>query len=347
MKYGSKKEAKAWSMKALRGGLVATIPTPFDDDLQIHEKDTRNLVRYCIDTKNDAIFITGNVGEFYSMTMAERKKFAEIVIDEAGGEIPVIVQTASHCAADAIELCRHAEEKGADLVAMLSPYFQCANDEAVEEWWHHVTDHFDIGCVFYDSPLSKLVTAQTLGRIAREIPNIVGVKDGRPDQMWCWEAEREANYEIWVSNPLEDHWPYEMRIMKNPVLCCAWHMYLLQEPGNTPIRDYTDLIMAGKWEEGIKKYDSIEDGRQLLNDFFWHNYRKGVYVVGFWKYWMEMKGVISGHKVRTPLLNMTKDEEEWLEKRFKLLQEGKHPRSKGELLPYPQQQGFTPGKLSL
>jgi hypothetical protein len=165
--------------------------------------------------------------------------------------------------------------------------------------------------------------------------------------MWCWEAEREANYEIWVSNPLEDHWPYEMRIMKNPVLCCAWHMYLLQEPGNTPIRDYTDLIMAGKWEEGIKKYDSIEDGRQLLNDFFWHNYRRGVYVVGFWKYWMEMKGVISGHKVRTPLLNMTKEEEQWLEKRFKLLQEGKHPRSKGELLPYPQQQGFAPANLTL
>jgi 4-hydroxy-tetrahydrodipicolinate synthase len=339
MKYGSKKEAKKWSMEALRGGLVATIPTPFDDNLQIHEKDTRALVKYVIDTKNDAIFITGNVGEFYSMTLPERKKFAEIVIDEAQGEIAVIVQTAHHCAADAIDLCQHAEEKGADLVAMLSPYFQAANDQAVEEWWHHVTDQFDIGCVFYDSPLSHLVTAQTLGRIAREIPNIVGVKDGRPDQMWCWEAEREANYEIWVSNPLEDHWPYEMRIMKNPVLCCAWHMYLLQEPGNTPIRDYTDLIMAGKWEEGLALYDSIEPGRQLLNDFFWHNYRKGIYVVGFWKYWMEMKGVISGHKVRTPLLNMTQEEEQWLETRFRMLQEGTHPRSKGELSPYPLQQG--------
>jgi hypothetical protein len=30
MKYGSKKEAKKWSMEALRGGLVAIIPTPWD-----------------------------------------------------------------------------------------------------------------------------------------------------------------------------------------------------------------------------------------------------------------------------------------------------------------------------
>ncbi len=349
MKYGSKKEAKKWSMDTLRGGLVATIPTPFHDDtLEVHEQDLRNLARYCVETRNNAIFILGNVGEFYSLTQAERKKVAEIVIDEVQGEIAVIVQTSHHCSRDVIDLTRHAQDKGADLVATLSPYFQCANEQSVEEWWHETFRDLDIGAVFYDSPLSYLVTAQTMGRLGREIPNIVGVKDGRPDQMWCWEAEREANYEIWVSNPLEDHWPYEMRIMKNPVLCCAWHMYLLQEPGNTPIRDYTDLIMAGKWEEGLKKYDEIEPGRQLLNDFFWHNYRKGVYVVGFWKYWMEMKGVISGHKVRTPLVDMTKEEEEWLRTRFDLLQKGEHPRSKGELRAYAlQQQGNVAQHLAV
>ena len=341
MKYGSKKEAKKWAMDALgHGGLVATIFTPFnDDDLSINEKDLRAMARYAVETKNDAIFCLGNVGEFYSLTLEERKKVAEIVVDEVGGDIHVIIQTAHHCAKDCIDLNLHAEKIGADLVAILSPYFQAANDQAVEEWWHYVTDHIDIGCVFYDSPLSHLVTAQTLGRIAREIPNIVGVKDGRPDQMWCWEAEREANYEIWVSNPLEDHWPYEMRVMKNPCLCCAWHNYLLQTPEYTPLRDYTDLIMAGKWEEGLKIYDDMEPGRQLLNDFFWHNYRKGVYVVGFWKYWMQLKGIVTGHRVRTPLIDMTKEEEEWLEKRVSLLEAGEHPRSKPELSPYPLQQG--------
>ncbi len=351
MKYGSKHEAKKWSLEALgHGGLVATIPTPFDDNMQIHEKDLRAEVRYVIETKNDAIFVLGNVGEFYALTQDERKRVAEIVIDEAQGEIVTIIQTAHHCAADVIDLCRHAEEKGADLVAILSPYFQAANEQAVEEWWHHVTDHFDIGAVFYDSPLSKLVTAQTLGRLSREIPNICGVKDGRPDQMWCWEAEREANYEIWVSNPLEDHWPYEMRIMKNPTLCCAWHNWLLQTPTYTPLRDYTDLIMAGKWEEGLAKYDEMEPGRQLLNEFFWHNYRKGVYVVAFWKYWFELKGVISNHIVRTPLLNMTREEEDWLRERVEMLEAGTAPREKSELKPYPLQQGggdVTQGKIGV
>lgn len=340
MKYAGKKEAKKWSMEALgHGGLVATIPVPFDEDLEIHEKDLRSAARYVIDTKNDAIFVLGNVGEFYSLTVPERKKVVEIVVDEIQGEISIIVQTAHHCAKDAIDLCLHAEETGADLVAMISPYFQAANFQAVEEWWHYVTDRIEIGTIFYDSPLSKLVTAQQFGQLCREIPNICGVKDGRPDQMWCWEAEREGNYEVWVSNPLEDHWPYEMRIMKNPTLCCAWHNYLLQTPTYTPLREYTDLIMDGKWEEGLKKYDEMEPGRQLLNDFFWPNYRNGVYVVGFWKYWMELKGIIGSHRVRTPLLNMTAEEEDWLRGRIKMLEEGTGPRSKSELKPYPLQRG--------
>ncbi|MHC4427422.1 MAG: hypothetical protein ACYS0D_02310 [Planctomycetota bacterium] len=58
---------------------------------------------------------------------------------------------------------------------------------------------------------------------------------------------------------------------------------------------------------------------------------------------MQLKGVISGHKVRTPLINMTKDEEAWLEKRFKMLMAGEHPRGLGELKPYPQQTGGRGG----
>ena len=41
MKYASKHEAKKWSMSKLgHGGLVATIPTPFTDDLKARPKRT-------------------------------------------------------------------------------------------------------------------------------------------------------------------------------------------------------------------------------------------------------------------------------------------------------------------
>ncbi len=167
MKYASKHEAKQWSMETFgRGGLIATIPTPFHDDtLEIHEEDLRNTVRHVIDCKNDGIFILGNVGEFYSLTMEERKKVLEIVVDEAQGEIAVLPQTAHHCGKDAIALSQHAQDAGADLVVLLSSYFQCSTDQSVKEWWGYVCENLEIGTVFYDSPLSHLVTSDTLAGI--------------------------------------------------------------------------------------------------------------------------------------------------------------------------------------
>ena len=349
MKYGSKKEAKKWSLDTLgKGGLIATIPTPFkEDDLSVDENGLRALVRYVKECRNDGIFITGNVGEFFSMTVEERKKVVEIVCDEAGDELIVVAQTAHHCAQDCIDMSLHAEEAGADLVAIISPYFQSPTEEACENWWHYVCDKFDIGVVFYDSPLATLVSPRTLGRLSREIPNIAGVKDGRPDLSWSWEAERACNYEIWVSDPLEDHWPLEMKVMKNPCMCTNWHLYLLQEPGYTPLREYTDLIMAGKWEEGLKKYNEVEPGRQLLNEFFWPNYRRGVYVVGYWKYWLKMKGLPISHRVRPPLLDLTIKEQEWLAERVKKVMDGTYTPPYPPVEPYSLQSlKMTPRNLS-
>jgi len=52
---------------------------------------------------------------------------------------------------------------------------------------------------------------------------------------------------------------------------------------------------------------------------------------------MELKGIKHSHTVRTPLINMTK-EEEWLKNRVELLAKDKSPTSLTELKPYPQQE---------
>ena len=96
MKYASKHEAKKWAMKALgHGGLVATIFTPFDEDGEIHEKDLRSIARYAVECKNDAIFCLGNVGEFFSLTLPERKRVLEIVVDEVGEDGSAQTETAA------------------------------------------------------------------------------------------------------------------------------------------------------------------------------------------------------------------------------------------------------------
>lgn len=316
MKYSDRTGAKTWAYSAFRGAIVSTIPTPFKNNLEIDEAGLRALVRRVIEVESDGLFIAGNVGEFFSLTVPERKRICEIVVDEVNGEIPVIVQTASHCAKDCIELSRHAQETGADLVAIIQPYFQAKTEQAIEEWLKFVMRDLEIGVIFYDSPLASLVSTQFIARVSEEIPNIVGVKDGRPDLMWCRDTEKACDNRIWVSCPLEDHWLYSMMIMKNPVLCCCWQPYLFQTPDSKPLKQYTALALKGEFDKAAKISEQLDPLRKILNAIFWEKYKKGVYSVAHFKYWLELMG-LPGGPVRSPLLQITEEEKNWLRNELK------------------------------
>ena len=58
---------------------------PFAQDLSIDEKGFRKNLRHWVDDLGiDGVFIAGKQSEFFSMSVAERKRSMEIVVDEIG-----------------------------------------------------------------------------------------------------------------------------------------------------------------------------------------------------------------------------------------------------------------------
>lgn len=318
MKYNGKKEAKAWSREAFRGALVSTITTNFTDDLKIDEEGIRKNVRHSIELEADALFAIGNVGEFFSLTMEERKRVCEIVIDEVNGEIPVIIQTASHCADDCVELTKHAQDKGADLVAIITPYFQAKSEQAIYEWFKYVGDRIDIGFILYNSPLSTPLSAEFIGKLSNDIDNLSGVKEGTCNLMHALDIQRACENRIWVSDPLEDHWLYEIPIMDPPVLCCNWVVYFFQKLNHKPLQKYTQLALKGEMDKAKEIRESLNPVRKILAKVFNDNYARGVYPIGHFKYWCELYG-LPGGPVRPPLLNITQEEKDWLRKELEAI----------------------------
>ena len=92
----TKATAKEAAHKAFRG-IFAAITTPFTQDLRTDEAGLRHNMRYMTDTLHvDGVFCAGVMGEFRSLTIAERKRVVEIVVEEHVGNakssrIPVII----------------------------------------------------------------------------------------------------------------------------------------------------------------------------------------------------------------------------------------------------------------
>src|SRR5215213_2464983 len=97
------KDAREWAKSGGLRGLGDSLYTPFSgpegDDIDWDAY--RVLVRYCVgDLDHDLLWLTSGVGEWWSLTLDERKKLVEIAIEEARAIKPdVIIEacTAAGC----------------------------------------------------------------------------------------------------------------------------------------------------------------------------------------------------------------------------------------------------------
>ena len=183
-------EARDWAAGGGLHGIGDSLYTPFSgaDGDDIDWDAYRALVRYCVgDLGHDMLWLTSGIGEWWSLTMEERKRLLEVAVEEAGIVAPATVIQACTSAAsakDCVELTLHAQEHGADICFLQTPPMEVHAGEGVLRFFRYVADRTDIALGMFNSPSSGYVlTAQEMAAIHREIPAVVAVKEGVQDSV--------------------------------------------------------------------------------------------------------------------------------------------------------------------
>lgn len=101
-------------------GVFPALVTPFGDDGELDEAALRRLVRHHVSKGVSGFYACGTTGQGVHMTVSERKRVANVVIDEAG-ELPVIIHVGTMVTLDAVELARHAEHIGVAAISSIIP----------------------------------------------------------------------------------------------------------------------------------------------------------------------------------------------------------------------------------
>jgi 4-hydroxy-tetrahydrodipicolinate synthase len=135
-----KADAKAYARERMKGLWGASL-TPFTPDLRLDEAGFRRNLRHWIgDLGNGGVFVSGKQGEFFSLSLAERKRTFEIAVDEAGGRCGTVMSCSDANLDTTLELVRHAEAIGADFVIVQNPvlYFGAHTDATVHEYFRYI-----------------------------------------------------------------------------------------------------------------------------------------------------------------------------------------------------------------
>jgi N-acetylneuraminate lyase len=159
-------------------GIFPAVLTPFrsngEPDLDLFSAHVTRLYEAGV----DGIYVGGNAGEWYMMTIAERKLLAARAAElsrHACGK--TVIHVGALRLEDSIELAQHAHHIGADAISSLPPYVQTCTLEEVRCWFAHVAAAANLPFLVYYFPR---LTGGTVGApffdAMRTVPQISGYK---------------------------------------------------------------------------------------------------------------------------------------------------------------------------
>ncbi len=165
-------------------GCFIPLPTLYQGaDLDVNLKGMRRHVRFVLDggvrQGNGVLLVTGAAGDFTALTVEERLRITEAVLDESAGKVGVIMGAQSANQREVLAMARGAAKLGAAAIQVSPPFYQTYTDEDVIEFYKAVGEAADIGIIVYYTFWQYKLSMNTLGRLL-DLPNVVGLKWAGP-----------------------------------------------------------------------------------------------------------------------------------------------------------------------
>ncbi len=168
-----------------QGSMVAMV-TPFRNGA-IDEAKVRELVEFHITNGTDVIIPCGTTGESPTLSHDEHRQLIDVVVAAAAKRITIVAGTGSNSTAEAVGLTKYAERAGVDGVLVVNPYYNKPTQEGLYQHFRAVAESSSLPVIVYNiqSRTAVNIETATMGRLVRDCPSIVGVKEasGSLDQM--------------------------------------------------------------------------------------------------------------------------------------------------------------------
>ncbi len=163
---------------------VAFFPvTTFDEDGELDERQLRDHVSSTVERAEFSCVIPlGSVGEFAYLTLAERKRVIEVVVDEVSDDIPVVPGTSAIPTRESVDVTMFAQRAGAHSVLVTPQSYFPPTEETVFEYYRSLSEKTDIPIWVYNNPSTTNIDMGTdlVSRLL-ELEGIDYVKSGTGD----------------------------------------------------------------------------------------------------------------------------------------------------------------------
>jgi 4-hydroxy-tetrahydrodipicolinate synthase len=144
----------------------------------IDENAMRHMTDHFIAEGAYGLVVLGSNGENPYLTDDEKRQIIDVVVDQAGGRVPVVAGTSYMGTDETIALTKYARDAGADAAMIALPIYYKLELADVKRHYQRIADEVGLPILYYNYPDAtglKLSPAE-IAEIA-EIEQVIGVKE--------------------------------------------------------------------------------------------------------------------------------------------------------------------------
>lgn len=169
------------------GHVLTAMVTPMHQDGSVNFERAAELARHLSNSGSDGIVVSGTTGESPTLSIDEKLRLFEAVIQGVDGRAKVLAGTGTNATAESVELSKKAAALGIDGLMAIVPYYNKPTQEGLFHHFQAIATATTLPLMLYNVPgrTGQNLLPETVARLVQEIPNIKAIKEasGNLDQV--------------------------------------------------------------------------------------------------------------------------------------------------------------------
>ena len=225
-------------------GIFCPSITITDDEGKIDFDLWGKHLDHLADAGVNGVLLFGSIGEFYSVSLADKEAALEFAVKRVGERMKVFAGVGDTTYANVIEFTKFAEKAGADAVLAVSPYYFGPSPLTAENYFGGIAEATKLPVILFNFPArtGTDLTPELVASLAAKHPNICGIKDTVDTISHTRKvirAARAVNPDFTVFSGFDEYYLVNRVSGGNGVLC-----------GLTNVEPETFVKMHAAYEEG-------------------------------------------------------------------------------------------------
>ena len=179
-------------MSPLAGVGVALI-TPFNSQKEVDFTALGKVIDHVIDGGVGYVVTLGTTGETPVLSKSEKINIIEFTQQHVGNRVPVVVGIGGNDTQQILKDFNELPLGGAAAILSASPYYNKPSQEGIYQHYKLLAAHAPKPILLYNVPArtGRNMEAATTLRLAREVKNIIGIKEAGGNMIQCMEILKE------------------------------------------------------------------------------------------------------------------------------------------------------------